>query len=303
VKKNILTGTILLNFISVILYGQSSEKLPIPSMDIRVYAPSISDSANHTFLFQNTINIKKIKNGLYYVRVGILPEQACQPGCIDIPLTIGLNNQAEMNEAKKSFHWIPNIKKTPGDIIAQHVFRSPCIILTLKKNAVIFIPDINEIKNNGVAPYYLDLNYSDKSIRVNYGLSNYNVTNHQYYKKNNKLFPLTGKLELAFYILISPGTAPLATLKATNNFLWQYFAKEYTHFYLPQTLPYKEYANIGYSMALKNYWVKAQGQNKGGITLSTYYDETTKKFGGRFYKRSEERRVGKEWRSRWSPYH
>ena len=283
-KKNILTAFVFVYLIPVFLWGQQQVRLPIGGINMQVHAPSVTDSANHFFRFEHHINIKKIDEGVFYVKIDILPNQAYRPGCIDIPLTIELGSQAEMEAAKKWFHWIPNIKRTPDEIVSQHVFRSPCIIHMLRNEAFAFIPDINEMKNNAIAPYYFDLNYTGKTIHINYGISNYDVARHQYYRKSNKLFALDGKIDLAFYILISPGTSTVKVLKTTNHFLWSHFAKTYTQSYLPQTLRFNRYAEVGYSMALKNYWVEAGEPGKGGITLSTYYDETTKKYGGRFYK-------------------
>src|SRR5712664_1623032 len=47
--------------------------------------------------------------------------------------------------------------------------------------------------------------------------------------------------------------------------------------------------------------VRAQGEAIGNVTTSEYGSQMLS-LGG-VHRRSEERRVGKEWRSRWSPYH
>ena len=282
--KVILTVGFLLNITLNKVLGQSITQLSINGVNITLNRSSISDSVNHDFPFKQRVDVKKIKDGLYHIRVTIEPKEACSPGCIDLPILIDLKNKDEMEKIKKSFHWISNIKKAPDEIIAQHVFRSPCLILTLIKKSVAFIPDIHTISNNAPAPYYYDLHFDEKNIRINYGISNYSVVRHQYYKKANQVFPLSGKVDLAFYILVSPGVDPLTTLKATNHFLWKYFASTYTKSILPQTVTYKEYAKVGYNMALKNYWVNGPSEHQGGITLSTYYDENTKKYGGRYYK-------------------
>jgi predicted alpha-1,2-mannosidase len=266
-----------------ISYAQQIHQLPIPGMNISLHPPALSDSAGDHFQYTNTVDIKKVSANVYYVRVNILPSGPCSPGCVDLPLTIGLTKTG-IREVKKAFHWLPNLKNAPGEIIAQHVFRSPSLLLCLKNNAVVFIPDINQIKKGSAAPFYFDLHYDESAIRINYGLSNYDVVRHQYYKKSNKTFPLNGPLELAFYILISPDPAPLTALRTANGFMWKTFASKYTHSYLPQTLTYKEYAKVGYGMALKNYWVNGPAPGQGGITLSTFYDDSTKKYGGRFYK-------------------
>ncbi|HEY4209741.1 MAG TPA: hypothetical protein VGM31_23105, partial [Puia sp.] len=269
-------------------YAQSpdpgSSRLPIPGMKVEVQPPSISDSAHSAFPFRQATEIEKVGDGIYHVRMKILPDNSCRPGCVDLPLSIGFDDVAEAAASKRSFHWLPNIKKAPDEIVAQHVFRSPCILLTWKDRALAFIPDIAAMRENQAAPYYLDLDYGVKAIHIHYGLSNYHVVRHQYYTKSNTLFTLSGPLELAFYILVPRDTSPVALLKAANHFLWGQFARPYTHSYLPQTLPFGEYAQRGYDMALEHYWVNGPIAGTGGITLSTFYDEKERRYGGRFYK-------------------
>ena len=54
--------------------------------------------------------------------------------------------------------------------------------------------------------------------------------------------------------------------------------------------------------ALVVSWEKLPGKSERWL-MTTIRDNTTMFFGGRDTPRSEERRVGKECRSRWSPYH
>ncbi len=269
-----------MNFISAIGRAQLTELLNLEGSSVNISDPSIFDSVNNIPPFQHEINIKKINEHLFHVRINILPQKNYQPVSIDVPLTIDLNNAREVQNTKNSFHWLPNIKSSPNQIISQHVFRSPCIILTIKKKSFIFIPDIDALKNNTVAPYYMDLKYGEKKISIHYGLSNYSVVSHQYYEKNKKPFSLSSKLEIAFYVLIDSDSSRLAALKTANHFLWNHFAKEYTGTYLPQSVPFDKYASTGYDMALQHYWVNA-GENKGGITLSTFYDSVNKIYRGR----------------------
>ncbi|MES1218388.1 MAG: hypothetical protein ABUT20_22975, partial [Bacteroidota bacterium] len=279
-RNKFIALIILLNLASTAILAQQKLLMNISGSPVKTGIPSVIDSAENTLTFSHDVNIKKINAHLFHVRVNILPGKEMQPASIDIPLTIEVNSIEEVQKAKKNFHWLPNIKSSPEQVISQHVFRSPCIILTIKNNSLVFIPDVVAIKNNSIAPYYMDLQYGQKNITLHYGLSNYDVASHQYYKKNNKPFSLSSKLEMSFYILLSPGNDPLTALKAANNFLWTHFAKEYTNSYLPQTVPFDKYATTGYEMALKHYWVNA-GIDKGGITLSTFYDTLTKTYRGR----------------------
>src|SRR5690606_38445831 len=147
--------------------------------------------------------------------------------------------------------------------------------------AVTIIPDIRQMEAHPVAPYYLDLKYSATDIHVVYGLSHYSVVRHQYYERKPAAFPLQERLRLAFYVLVTPGTEALDVLKNTNAFLWSNFAAPYRKSILPQTVPFQRYAAVAYPMALDNYWVDGPVKEQGGITLSTFYDSATKRYGGR----------------------
>ena len=58
----------------------------------------------------------------------------------------------------------------------------------------------------------------------------------------------------------------------------------------------------GYFGARKNVWTVAKNTWEKGLTYA-FRDRRNKKRNFRALWRSEERRVGKECRSRWSPYH
>ncbi len=265
------------------LYVQNLHSQPVKGL-VLPQAAIVTDSMGASLsLAQSTVHLKKINDTLYYVVASIAPGKDMRAAYIDIPVRIPVQDAAAVNRLKQSFHWLPNMKSAPGQIVAQHVFRSPCIIVTLASNSVVLIPDVQSLAANTAAPYYLDLQYSDTGISLHYGLSNYTVTSHQYYKKSNKSFTLPATMQVAFYLLMPKTAQPLAVLKATNSFLWQHVASNYTRSVLPQTVPFSKYAEVGYNMALQHYWVDA-GKGRGGITLSTFYDDSTKVFRGRYGK-------------------
>lgn len=278
-KLFLLTNSIF--FISI--SGICQQKTTLEKGLIDIGTPVITDTLNNTLPSTHNADVRKISATTYHVQFEINPSGSYDAGCINTAIQIPLENEKEIEKAKRSFHWLPNIKNEPGQVVSQHVFRSPCIILTLQENAVIFIPDLHEMRKYPVAPYYFDLDFGKKEISINYGISNYDVVRHQYYKKNNTSFAVKEKLKLSFYILVSPSTDPLVSLQRTNNFLWQTFASEYTSSQLPQTASFRHYAQVGYTMALDHYWVNA-GKEKGGITLSTFYDKQENVYRGRFYK-------------------
>ncbi len=273
-----------LNIFFYCLHSQQIKHLPDSSTNITVKYASVVDSLKSDIPVDlNSLDISKIEEGLYYVTATITPAKAGKAGNIDLETDLVLNTPADMQVAKNSFHWLPNLKGANGNIVAQHVFRSPCIIQSVGTVSVALMPDIELLSKNSVAPYYLDLTYTGTAIQMHYGISLYKVKGHIYYAKDAGSFNFSQPLKMAFYVMVGHQNNATAFLKKVNRFLWYTWASKYTTSLLSQTLPFKSYADTGYNMALRDYWVSA-GDNKGGITLSTFYDTITKKFIGRYYK-------------------
>lgn len=266
------------------LSGQVATTITVGSAVLEIGAPIIVDSTKQAMPLKYLVTTKKINATTYGVRIRIIPEKAHLISDIDLRITMPVKKPAGMAQLKNAFHWVPNIKNAGGQIIAEHAFRSPCMLLTLQEDVIAFVPDIATMNKNRPAPYYMDLDYGEDAIRINYGLSRYDVVRHQYYVKSGASFLLKDTLDLAFYILRSPGTDPLPALEMVNGFLWRTLAAKHTHSWLPQTVPFRKYAEIAYPMALQHYWVDGPKAGRGGITLSTFYDTVSKKYGGRFYK-------------------
>lgn len=104
-----------------------------------------------------------IAPGIYHIRLLFTSEKNDCLRSLEIRIPYMPDNPEVWDMVKNSFHWVPNLKQKPGDIIAQHVFRSPCIILTYDENAVSLIPDLNVMKANPALPCFLDLNFGERA--------------------------------------------------------------------------------------------------------------------------------------------
>jgi len=252
-----------------------------------IFYPSaalITDSVgNAVHSLQNKVVVKKLNDTLSYVTVMIEADKNAGISVIDIPVTVGFGDKAALDVVKNNFHWVPGINATAGQIIPQHLFRSPVMLFTFAKSTVVLIPDVKTITNESPAPYYMQVEYKDNVIVLHYGLSNYTAVGHRYYEKSGKTFYMPETLRVGFYVLNTKTSEPLAVLETTNFFLWQQFATDYTGSILPQTVSFDEYARTGYGMALDKLWVDA-GKNLGGITLSTFFDSSTNSYRGRYFK-------------------
>jgi len=234
-------------------------------------------------LFTQTVDVDTISEGVYHITVSLSANETHRIKDLKITLSF-LPDSINHEEVKSSFHWVPNLKKDSSDFISQHCFRSPAIIVTNGQTVASIIPDLNKINTYNQTPYYLDLNFKDNYTSVTYGLSNYKTDKHVYYERKDSLFTLPNKIEFGLYVISSDHSTPLDILTKTNSLLWDTFAVNYVDSLSPQVLPFREYANRGYDMALSKYWVNGSTPGTGGITLSTLQNKETGNYRGREFK-------------------
>lgn len=134
--------------------------------------------------------IKNIDRGLIHVRL-----------IFDLPAEIKQGDwQLTIQPAFiPDFNWAPHI--TPGDmnIIDQHVFRSPAMIVTDNKQGLAVIPDINIMKNGTPTRWYMDMIAPENKLVL--GMSETLVSGHVIYeRKEGAVYP-KGRVEFGFYLM------------------------------------------------------------------------------------------------------
>lgn len=134
--------------------------------------------------------IKNIDRGLIHVRL-----------IFDLPAEIKQGDwQLTIQPAFiPDFNWAPHI--TPGDmnIIDQHVFRSPAMIVTDNKQGLAVIPDINIMKNGTPTRWYMDMIAPKNKLVL--GMSETLVSGHVIYeRKEGAVYP-KGRVEFGFYLM------------------------------------------------------------------------------------------------------
>ena len=246
----------------------------------------VVDSAGKSFpsneVYDQEITVDTISDGIYYVKLSLSGIQSRR--IKDLQIEMFFSDSTRTNRIKNSFHWVPTLKKNRTHIISQHAFRSPAIILTDSSNAISIIPDIEKIEVYNKTPYYLDMDFGIDGTSVTYGVSNYKTDKHVYYQHSDSLFTLPEKIVLGLYVITSDQSTPLDILTKTNSLLWETFASNYVDSLAPQVLPFREYAQRGYDMALDKFWVNGSIPGTGGITLSTLQDKETNIYRGREFK-------------------
>ena len=121
---------------------------------------------------------------------------------------------------KPVFNWAPHLTPTDQHIIAQHVFRSPALIVTSGEKQLAIIPDLDLLKKNNPVDWYMDMNAVGNTLTL--GLSESSVKEHVLFvRKQGAVYP-SGKIEFGFYILVSDKKDDLFDpWRNVLSFLWK----------------------------------------------------------------------------------
>ena len=159
-----------------------------------------------------------------------------------------------------TFHWAPHLTPTDDHIIAQHVFRSPALIMMSAKKQLSVIPDLDLLKKIQPVPWYMDMNAPLEEMVLGMSLSS--VKEHTLFvRKKGAVYP-PGKLEFGFYIFAEENPAALFDpWRKLDSFFWKKWGTE--AYAADQPLQRKDlepYATYTYNWAFNN-WKKAVWQD------------------------------------------
>ncbi len=136
----------------------------------------------------------------------------------DLPENVTQDNwQVSVSPAfKPTFNWAPHLTPTDNNIIDQHIFRTPALIVSDKKQVLVVMPDVDILKNDSPVRWYMDMNARENLL--NLGMSNNKVTEHVLYERTPGAFYHKGKVEFGFYLMchkdpesiLNPYRKPLA---------------------------------------------------------------------------------------------
>jgi hypothetical protein len=116
-----------------------------------------------------------------------------------------------------SFHWAPLLTPKPENIIAQHVFRSPALIVADSSLQLSVIPDLDLVGKKLSTPWYMDMDALSNTLTL--GLSHSALSRHvQYVRKGGMIIP-SGKMQFAFYIISEKVSSSGTPWRSTEAFL------------------------------------------------------------------------------------
>jgi hypothetical protein len=150
-----------------------------------------------------------------------------QPGITHVLITWDLNDSVHQDDLQVNirpafqpvFHWAPHLTPTDSNIIAQHVFRAPALIVQSATSQLVLLPDLDLITNTPI-PWYLDMNAETNLLTI--GLSNSHIKEHVlYYKKPGAQYA-KGKHTLGFYLFTNKDSTHLSDpWREPLHFYWQ----------------------------------------------------------------------------------
>jgi hypothetical protein len=159
-----------------------------------------------------------------------------------------------------TFHWTPHLTPTDDHIIAQHVFRSPALIMMSAKKQISVLPNLDLLKKIQPVPWYMDMNARQEKMILGMSLSS--VKEHTLFvRKKGAVYP-PGKLEFGFYIFTEESpTALFDPWRKLDSFFWKKWGTEAYAANQPlQRKDLEPYASYTYNWAF-NSWKKAVWQD------------------------------------------
>ena len=138
------------------------------------------------------VSIKKISKYNFYVYVDWTLGRDAKQDSIAIKIVPAFDPQ---------FHWAPHLTPNNNNIVAQHVFRAPTMLVSNASKLLTIIPDLDLLSSNKQVAWYMDMNAPQNYLEI--GMSKSRVQDHILFVRDHGAEFRTGKVKLGFYVMIS----------------------------------------------------------------------------------------------------
>lgn len=209
---------------------------------VRVSAPTLGDSFPE---------VNQTRLGEHWNRVEVTWELAETVVVPQVAVTLDL-------QFTPDFWWAPHLAPEQGDVIAQHVFRSPALIAAQAEKHFVVVPDLDLCGNNPDTPWFLDFDAPARRMQV--GLAKTTVADHVRYRLDGEIALGPGTLTLAFFTTVYDDHArPANPWHRVSRFLWQRYGKPLYTKGEPLDVPMDRYVDHTYRWAFDT-WADAVWQ-------------------------------------------
>ena len=185
-----------------------SSRAQLPSRLLPYIQQIIPSNIGHT---RGTLSCKEISATVFYVSVRWQMQTPVAQD--DAFVTI-------IPAFKPAFNWAPLLTPDSNHIIAQHVFRSPALIVATDEKLLSVIPDLGLLQKGSAVPWYMDMDAQKN--RLTLGMARAVVKEHVLYTKTaGAVFPQSTHTIGFFCIVSDKKTAIQNPFAETSAFLWQ----------------------------------------------------------------------------------
>lgn len=161
-------------------------------------------------------------------------------------------------EFTPDFWWAPHLAPEPGDVIAQHVFRSPALIAARGGRQLVIVPDLELCGKNPETPWFLDVDAPAGQLWI--GLAKTVVPEHVRFQVDGEITLGPGRVALAFFTAAyDSGESPHNPWRRVSRFLWQRYGKPLYDRGEPIRVPMDRYVEHTYRWAFDT-WAHAVWQ-------------------------------------------
>jgi hypothetical protein len=186
-----------------------------------------------------SVELAEVEGGWHRVRMRWHLETAVQQDDLAIPFEIRL---------QPDFQWMPHLAPEVGYVAAQHVFRSPAIIVAEGARTLVIVPDLDICGRSPDAPWYLDYDAPNRTAAL--GMSLTSIPTHVLYRKAPGMELAAGTVELGFYVTAYEDEAePRNPWSRASHLLWDRWARPLYRAGEPNRVPMGRYVQRTYDWA------------------------------------------------------
>lgn len=174
---------------------------------------------------------KQLVNKIEFDQLGaIKPQQEVKivrPDLLHVKLTFDLLSEVRQDDwqlvvhpsFEPNFNWAPHISPGDNNVMSQHIFRAPVLIVTDAKQGLVVMPDVAIMQNGTPVPWYMDMIAPKNELVL--GMSNTFVSDHVIYERKAGATYPKGKVEFGFYIMKYSDKADLENpFRKPLDFYW-----------------------------------------------------------------------------------
>jgi hypothetical protein len=183
-----------------------------------------------------------------------------------------------VNGARPDFLWTPSLCPKAGQVVGEHMFRSPAAIVQHGEISFAITPDLSAISANQPLRSFLDLSCSENlpgPAVLSSGICAQKPDGHVYFTTDG-VPPVALRdtnIEFGCEVFVEALAPKMRGHQAVSRNYWKTRGRNFLQDIKPQVLPFRDYYAYGYDFADANLWKEtiADGKRVGAMTINREY--------------------------------